>query len=59
LAHGTSGGAVSVEVLLASLRVHLLRGDEEAGPEGFEPNPWAGASTRSHFSSTQALLTAV
>lgn len=40
LAGGVGGGAVSAEVLLASLRVHLLRGDEPPGPDGNEPNPW-------------------
>ena len=44
LAAGESGGAVSTETLLATLRVHLLRGDEPHGPDGFEPNPWAPMS---------------
>lgn len=44
LAAGERGGSVSVEVLLASLRVHLLRGDEPPGPDGLEPNPWAPMS---------------
>ena len=38
LAAGESGGAVSTETLLATLRTRL-RGDEPHGPDGFEPNP--------------------
>ena len=46
---------MSAEVVLAALRVHLLRGDEEAGPEGFEPNPWAPVSPANE-AAAQAML---
>ena len=58
LAAGAGGGAVSLETLVATLRVHLLRGDEPPGPDGHEPDPWAPVSEENEAAVSAVLVAA-